>query len=98
GAVICGSNIENASYGATLCAERSAFGGAVSGGHRCFTAIAVAGGKGEQADPQASPCGICRQVMAEFCRKDFKIILGNEKTMKCYTLAELLPLSFELEE
>ena len=98
GAVVCGSNVENASYGATLCAERSAFGGAVSRGEQHFRAIAVAGGREDEADPQASPCGICRQVMSEFCEKDFKIILGNERTMKRYSLAELLPLSFELEE
>ena len=93
-----GSNMENASYGAIVCAERSAFAAAVSSGVRDFRAIAVAGGRGEMADPQASPCGICRQVMAEFCSKEFRILLGNEKNMKSYTLAELLPLSFELEE
>lgn len=98
GRVFFGSNVENASYGATVCAERSAFAAAVSAGAREFKAIAVAGGKGEAADAAASPCGICRQVMAEFCRKDFVIVLGNEETMAQFTLEQLLPMSFQLEE
>ena len=98
GTVFTGSNVENASYGATVCAERSAFAAAVSAGKRSFKAIAVAGGKGKTADPTASPCGICRQVMAEFCDKDFAVVLGNETEMKEYTLEQLLPLNFNLEE
>lgn len=93
-----GCNMENASYGATLCAERNAFAAAVNAGVRKFKAIAIAGGKGEAADAAASPCGICRQVMAEFCTADFKIVLGNEETLEEYTLDELLPLSFRLED
>lgn len=95
GRIFTGSNLENASYGATICAERSAFAAAVSVGVREFAAIAVAGGKGEQADPVAPPCGICRQVMAEFCTGDFNVILGDEKELKVYSLRELLPLSFD---
>lgn len=98
GRIFLGSNVENASYGATICAERSAFAAAVSAGVREFKAIAVAGGKGSAADAAASPCGICRQVMAEFCGKDFVVILGNEETMEQFTLGQLLPLSFQLEE
>ena len=95
GQVFCGSNVENASYPATICAERAAFSAAVSAGAREFTAIAIAGGKGETADPCVAPCGICRQVMAEFCSaENFKIILGDEKSVKVYTLSELLPLGF----
>lgn len=95
GRVFCGSNIENASYPATICAERAAFSAAVSAGAREFSAIAIAGGKGEAADPCVAPCGICRQVMAEFCKaEEFKIILGNEQTVKVYSLADLLPLGF----
>lgn len=95
GRVFTGSNLENASYGATICAERSAFAAAVSAGVREFSAIAVAGGKGAQADPVAPPCGICRQVMAEFCAGDLAVILGDEKNLKAYSLNEILPLSFD---
>ena len=98
GTVYTGCNIENASYSATLCAERAAFAAAVSAGAREFKAIAVAGGKGLKADVQASPCGICRQVMAEFCKEDFAVILGNETELSHYSLGELLPISFELGE
>ena len=98
GNVYTGCNIENASYSATLCAERAAFAAAVSAGVRRFKAIAVAGGKGRKADAMASPCGVCRQVMAEFCNEDFAVILGNETALSRYTLGELLPLSFQLEE
>lgn len=95
GRVFCGSNIENASYPATICAERAAFSAAVSAGAREFAAIAIAGGKDDAADPCVAPCGICRQVMAEFCKADaFKIILGNETEQNGYSLAELLPLGF----
>ena len=98
GKVYTGCNVENASYSATLCAERSAFAAAVSAGERKFIAIAVAGGKEERADEAASPCGVCRQVMAEFCAKEFEIILGNEEKMQVYCLSELLPLAFQLED
>lgn len=97
GTVFSGCNMENASYSATVCAERAAFAAAVGAGVREFKAIAVAGGKGRKADAQAAPCGICRQVMAEFCGKDFAVILGNETALSRHTLEELLPLSFSLE-
>ncbi len=98
GNVYTGCNVENASYPATLCAERAAFAAAIGAGERKFIAIAVAGGKGRKADPQTPPCGICRQVMAEFCSKDFEIIWGNEQVPSCHTLEELLPFSFALED
>ena len=91
GEIYTGVNIENSSYGATICAERSAVASAVSDGCREFEAIAV-----YSADGQASPCGICRQVCAEFCDADtFQIILAkNETEYRIYTLGELLPLGF----
>ena len=98
GTVYTGCNMENASYSATLCAERAAFAAAISAGAHRFKAIAVAGGKGMKADEAASPCGVCRQVMAEFCDEKFNIILGNEQTLSVYSLGDLLPLSFSLED
>ena len=95
GKVWTGVNIENAAYGPTNCAERTAFFKAVSEGVREFAAIAISGGKtGEEADAPCAPCGICRQVMREFCADEFKIILGRREQMKVYTLTQLLPESF----
>ena len=98
GQIFCGTNVENASYGATLCAERTAFAYAVSQGVRRFSAIAIAGAKQGENAHFCSPCGICRQVMAEFCQKDFKIILVNQNDLPSSlvkTLDELLPASFD---
>jgi len=93
GRVFHGANIENAAFSPTICAERAAFAFAVSVGVRDFVAIAVCGGKkGEEPDPACTPCGVCRQVMAEFCKGDFEVIL-NGRTL---TLAELLPHSFKM--
>ena len=91
-----GGNIENASYGATNCAERTAFFKAVSEGEREFTAIAIAGGAAGKAPVEyAYPCGICRQVMQEFCREDFVIyVVKSEQDYRSYTLKELLPFGF----
>lgn len=91
-----GGNIENASYGATNCAERTAFFKAVSEGEREFAAIAIAGGRdGEEPVEYAYPCGICRQVMQEFCRDDFVIyVVKSEQDYQSYTLKELLPFGF----
>lgn len=94
GKVYTGCNIENAGYSATNCAERTAIFKAVSEGECEFEAIAIVGGReGETAD-FCAPCGVCRQVIAEFCDKDFKIILGNEKNYSVHTLDSLLPYSF----
>ncbi len=94
--IYTGCNIENASYSATVCAERTAFFGAISDKNRNFVAIAVAGRKTGWDQQYCPPCGVCRQVMAEFCAPDkFLIILvKSEEEYKTYKLGELLPLSF----
>jgi len=94
GTVYQGCNIENASYTPTVCAERTAFFKAVSEGHRDFTAIAVCGGKGGVITGAFPPCGVCRQVMREFCDDDFVIYMVNECGYEARTLAEILPFSF----
>lgn len=97
GKVYRGCNIENAAYGPTNCAERTAFFKAVSEGEREFEAIAIVGGKdGDSAQQMCAPCGVCRQVMMEFCNpKEFRIILEDGKDgFKAFTLEELLPLGF----
>lgn len=97
GQVYTGCNIENASYGATNCAERTAIFKAVSEGHTEFTKIAIVGGKaGEDISEFAYPCGVCRQVIAEFCKADeMKIIVAKSQTeFMEKTLEEILPYSF----
>ena len=95
GKAYTGCNIENAAYGPTNCAERTAFFKAVSEGEREFSKIAVVGGKELTFVDYFAPCGVCRQVMREFCEDDFIILLGkNGDEYKSVTLAELLPLSF----
>ena len=95
GTVYQGCNIENAAYGPTVCAERTAFFKAVSEGERDFAAIAVVGGKGGEITGIFPPCGICRQVMQEFCKKDFVIIVAkSEEDYQKYTLKEILPFGF----
>ncbi len=97
GTVYTGCNVENASYGATLCAERAAFAKAVSEGQRRFSMLAIAGGEGDTVNGGFPPCGICRQVMAEFCSPDFTVlVVTSENTHTEYTLAELLPAAFSL--
>ena len=95
GSVYCGCNIENASFTPTVCAERSAIFKAVYDGHRDFTAIAVCGGKDGQITGAFPPCGVCRQVMREFCDDDFQIhmVTGSDSFESC-TMADLLPHSF----
>ena len=94
GAVYQGCNMENASFSPTICAERTAFFKAVYDGHRDFVAIAVCGGKDGIIEGQFPPCGVCRQVMREFCRDDFKVYLVNPDGFDTVTLADLLPHSF----
>lgn len=97
GRVYLGCNIENASFSPTICAERTAFAKAVSEGERDFTAIAVAGGKNGVDDDFFPPCGVCRQVVREFCKDDFRILLGrSDGECRVFTLAQLLPESFSL--
>lgn len=97
GKIYTGCNIENAAYGPSNCAERTAIFKAVSEGEKEFEAIAVVGGPEGKIEDFCPPCGVCRQVMAEFCDKDFKIILYNGKNeVKTFTLSQLLPESFSL--
>ena len=97
GRVYTGCNVENAGYTPTNCAERTAVFKAVSEGVRAFAAIAVAGGSGETLDPACTPCGVCRQVLAEFCSADMPVILGTPEEMRVLTLGELLPFAFTAE-
>lgn len=96
GKVYQGCNIENAAYTPTVCAERTAFFKAVSEGERHFSAIAIVGGKDGILKDFTAPCGVCRQVMREFCQPDvFRIILAkDEELWKEYRLCELLPEGF----
>lgn len=95
GKVYTGCNIENASYSPTVCAERTAFFKAVSEGVRDFEAIAIVGGKGGEIAPFCAPCGVCRQVMAEFCDVGtFKLVLGSPKQFDVYLLSDVLPFAF----
>ncbi len=95
GTVYCGCNVENASYGLTCCAERTALYKAVSDGARMFCAIAVVGGnEDEEAATSCPPCGICRQALAEFCDNAFPVILSDTTV----TLGELLPHAFRLSK
>lgn len=95
GKVYTGNNIENAAYTPSVCAERCALFKAVSEGERDFTAIALCGGLNGMVKDYCAPCGVCRQVMREFCRPDFKIIMvKSEEEWKEYTLEQLLPEGF----
>ena len=95
GKIYTGCNIENASFSPTNCAERTAFFKAISEGEREFEAIAVVGAnEGEDSD-FCAPCGVCRQVMLEFCDADFKIVLKNKQEQKVFSLSELIPHSFD---
>lgn len=96
GTIYGGCNIENASYTPTNCAERTAFFKAVSEGIREFEAICIVGGKDGILTEYAFPCGVCRQVMMEFCDPDtFQIILATSREQyEIFTLKELLPLGF----
>ncbi len=97
GEIFTGVNVENGSYGATICAERSAFCSALSAGKRDFFAIAIVGAEREKApDKICPPCGICRQFMAEFCGQDFIILLFDGQAVVSKTLGELLPEAFKL--
>lgn len=94
--IYTGCNVENAAYSPTICAERTAFAKAVCEGERDFRAIAVLGGKGGVITDYQSPCGVCRQVMMEFCQpKQFYVILArSEEDYWIYDLEELFPMGF----
>ena len=97
GTVYTGANIENSSFTPTVCAERVAFFSAVHDGHHDFTAIAITGGKKDEYPTKAcAPCGVCRQVMGEFCKGNFTIILDGGENAEVYTLDQLLPRRFDL--
>ena len=99
GKIYTGCNVENASFTPTNCAERTAFFKAISEGDRQFEMIAIVAGKdGEELSKNCTPCGVCRQVMTEFCDKDFKIILGTPDDFKVLTLEEIMPYSFSATE
>ncbi len=100
GSVYTGCNIENSAFTPTVCAERTAFFKAVSDGKKDFVKIAVVGGKAEkEPENYCPPCGVCRQVMKEFCSADFEIIIAkNSDEYKLKTLSELLPESFDKRE
>ncbi len=92
-----GCNVENASYGGTICAERVAFTQAVAAGEREFVALAIAAG----AEQPATPCGLCRQVLSELCPPELPIhcvtLAPSEAAPLCFTLGKLLPYSFTLD-
>ena len=95
GKVYTGCNVENASYTPTNCAERTAVFKAVSEGEKNFAAVAVIGAPEGEAGRFCAPCGVCRQVLREFCEPEtFRVLLGTTDAVKAYTLAELLPASF----
>lgn len=98
GKVFQGCNIENASFSPTCCAERTAFFKAISEGEKDFLKIAIVGGINGSFTDYCTPCGVCRQVMAEFCDRDFTVILGKDgDEIKSFSLGELLPQSFGLK-
>lgn len=97
GEIVLGANVENSSYGGTICAERAAFCAAVSSGKRNFAAIAIVGApKGEVPSSICAPCGICRQFMYEFCNEDFTVLLWDGQAVVEKTLGQLLPNGFRL--
>ena len=100
GRVFRGCNIESASYTPTNCAERTAFFKAVSEGEREFSAIAIVGGPaGAPPADFCYPCGVCRQVMAEFCGRDFKVYIAKgESEIREYSLDEIIPFAFTQED
>ena len=98
GTVVLGCNVENASFGATLCAERNAIATAIAAGKRSFVRIAIVGGKSDGMPLHAcAPCGICRQTMSEFCGLDFEILTEENGEAVSQTLGELLPSAFSAE-
>lgn len=98
GKIYTGCNVENAAYSPSNCAERTAFFKAVSEGERDFTAIAVVGGKGGNITDFFPPCGVCRQVMLEFCDADFEVYLTDGREDKTVILAELTPYGFTADK
>ena len=99
GSIFGGCNIENVAFGPSNCAERTAFFKAISEGVKDFKAIAIVGGPGGKVDDFCTPCGVCRQVMREFCKDDFIVIIAKSvDEFKTMTLKELLPESFNPQD
>ena len=98
GTVYTGVNIENASFGATVCAERTALFHAVKEGKRAFAMLAVAAVNRDGEITPAPPCGICRQTLSEFCGRDFVIVYGTQNELRRATLGELLAFAFSMPE
>lgn len=98
GKIYTGANIENSSYTPTVCAERVAFFTAIHNGETEFEAIAIVGGHEGNVKGLCAPCGVCRQVMSEFCSPDFKVILvtSSNGDFEETTLGEILPYAFKL--
>ena len=94
GNVYPGCNVENASFGATNCAERTALFSAIADGVLDFEAIAVVGGLNETLDDSILPCGICCQALSEFCNKDFPVILTKGDSYRVLTLGDIFPYTF----
>lgn len=94
GKIYKGCNVENAAYSPTNCAERTAIFKAVSEGEREFTAIAIVGGMGETIADFCAPCGVCRQVLAEFCDPDFRVVLGTPEKPQVFAFKDILPYGF----
>ncbi len=96
GEIILGTNVENASYGGTICAERTAFCTAIAKGKRSFDAIAIIGHRRDEENMDfCSPCGICREFMSELVSKDFLVLLYDGHEIREYTMDEILPLAFD---
>ena len=93
GKIYTGCNVENASYSATICAERVAVGNAISNGDKDFSAIVIC----SYSDEYCYPCGVCRQVLAEFVDADFEVVMAkSENDYKVFKISELLPMAFKL--
>ena len=96
GKVYLGANIENSSFSLCCCAERNAVFRAVNDGERDFKAIAIVGGKNHKIEKYCPPCGACLQVLTEFCKENFDIILTNGQKIKTFKLKDIMPLGFSL--
>ncbi len=99
GDLFTGCNVENASYGATCCAERVALFSAIAAGKTDFRALAVVGGKaGKEPVELCPPCGICRQALSEFCPAEMPVYLCDREGLKAFRFGELLPLTFSTKQ
>lgn len=99
GRVFTGCNIENASFGATCCAERVALFSAIAAGANKFAGLAIVGGKADEEAPAlCPPCGLCRQALSEFCTNDFPIYLSDGNAIKTIRFGEIFPMSFSSDQ